>query len=96
MKSIFAVASIALASVMLSEVPSVHAAYDLVRSWEGQTFFDGWDFYGYYDNLTNVSPLWSDQQMTLSPNVGRRNLGKPIRCHQRPPGVHRQQREGHS
>jgi len=55
MKSTFASASIVLAAAVLSEVPGVHAAYNLVRAWEGQTFFDGWEFYGSYDNLTNVS-----------------------------------------
>lgn len=44
-----------LAAAVLSEVPGVHAVYNLVRDWEGQTFFDGWEFYGSYDNLTNVS-----------------------------------------
>jgi hypothetical protein len=28
------------------------AAYDLVRDYSGQTFFEGWDFYGSWDNLT--------------------------------------------
>jgi len=55
MKSTFASASIVLAAAVLSQVPGVHAAYNLVRAWEGQTFFDGWEFYGSYDNLTNVS-----------------------------------------
>jgi hypothetical protein len=27
-------------------------AYDLVRDYSGQTFFQGWDFYGSWDNLT--------------------------------------------
>ncbi|KAH9924368.1 concanavalin A-like lectin/glucanase domain-containing protein [Amylocystis lapponica] len=26
--------------------------YDLLREYSGQTFFDGWDFYGSWDNLT--------------------------------------------
>jgi hypothetical protein len=26
--------------------------YDVVRDYSGSTFFDGWDFYGSYDNLT--------------------------------------------
>ena len=52
----FTAASIVLTAAMLSELPTVHAAYDLLRSWQGQNFFDGWDFYGNYDNLTNVSP----------------------------------------
>ena len=56
MKRAFATVSMALAAAVLSEVPGVHADYNLIRAWEGQTFFDGWEFYGYYDNLTNVSP----------------------------------------
>ena len=56
MKSAFVSASIALAAAVLSKVPGVHTTYNLVRTWEGQTFFDDWDFYGDYDNLTNVSP----------------------------------------
>ncbi|KAI0336817.1 hypothetical protein GY45DRAFT_1237765 [Cubamyces sp. BRFM 1775] len=31
--------------------------YDLVRDYSGQNFFDGWDFYGYWDNLT-LSQVW--------------------------------------
>ena len=27
-------------------------AFDLVREYAGSTFFDRWDFYGYWDNLT--------------------------------------------
>lgn len=28
-------------------------AYDIVRDYSGASFFDGWDFYGSWDNLTN-------------------------------------------
>ena len=27
-------------------------AFDIVREYSGSTFFDRWDFYGYWDNLT--------------------------------------------
>ncbi|KAM0790911.1 hypothetical protein ACM66B_004218 [Microbotryomycetes sp. NB124-2] len=27
--------------------------YSLVQRWQGSQFFDGWQFYGHYDNLTN-------------------------------------------
>ena len=27
-------------------------AYDLVREYAGSSFFDNWDFYGSWDNLT--------------------------------------------
>lgn len=56
MKNVLASTTVALAAAVLSLVPGAHAVYDLVQAWEGQSFFDGWDFYGSYDNLTNVSP----------------------------------------
>lgn len=27
-------------------------AFSVVRDYSGETFFDGWDFYGSWDNLT--------------------------------------------
>lgn len=30
-------------------------SFNLVKDYSGQTFFQGWDFYGYWDNLTNGS-----------------------------------------
>ena len=27
-------------------------AFDVLRDYSGQNFFEGWDFYGYWDNLT--------------------------------------------
>lgn len=32
-------------------------AYDIVRDYSGASFFDGWDFYGNWDNLTNGAHL---------------------------------------
>ena len=29
------------------------SAYDIVREYSGSSFFDRWDFYGSWDNLTN-------------------------------------------
>jgi hypothetical protein len=60
MKNTFASASMAVAVAVLSATPGAHAVYNLVQTWQGQSFFDGWDFYGNYDNLTNVSSLWFD------------------------------------
>jgi hypothetical protein len=37
--------------IFASYVSSVRG-YSLVREYSGQTFFDRWDFYGGYDNLT--------------------------------------------
>ena len=41
---------------LLSCFPGAHhaAAYDLVREYSGVSFFDRWDFYGMWDNLTLV------------------------------------------
>lgn len=57
MKGVLASTVIALSVAVLSVVPGAHAAYDLVETWQGQSFFNGWQFYGSYDNLTNVSPF---------------------------------------
>ena len=57
MRNVLTSATITLAAAVLSVVPDAQAAYNLVQAWQGQSFFDGWDFYGSYDNLTNVSPL---------------------------------------
>lgn len=33
-------------------VAQLAVAYDLVQDYSGPGFFNGWDFYGAYDNLT--------------------------------------------
>jgi len=39
--------------LLLLFFPIVNAAtFDLVDDFSGKTFFDKWDFYGHYDNLT--------------------------------------------
>jgi hypothetical protein len=40
-----------LLSLFLSLLPS-STSYDLVREYSGPTFFDRWDFFGSWDNLT--------------------------------------------
>jgi hypothetical protein len=40
-----------LVSCVLSLLPR-SVSYDLVRDYSGATFFDRWDFYGSWDNLT--------------------------------------------
>jgi hypothetical protein len=81
MKGVLTSVSIGLALAVLSVVPSAHADYNLVQTWAGQSFFDGWQFYGAYDNLTNVSSLWFDQWMAFTPDAGRHDLGEPISRH---------------
>jgi len=36
----------------LASLLSFSTSYDLVREYSGTTFFDRWDFYGSWDNLT--------------------------------------------
>lgn len=39
---------------------SASAAYNLVREYSGSNFFEGWEFYGNYDNLTNGTSQLED------------------------------------
>jgi hypothetical protein len=45
---------LAMLSILLSFALLLHtcAAYDFVRDYRGISFFDRWDFYGGWDNLT--------------------------------------------
>ena len=49
--------SSALAGVLLSLATSSLAAYDLVKTYSGNSFFDSWSYYGHYDNLTSGMQL---------------------------------------
>ncbi|KAI0313330.1 concanavalin A-like lectin/glucanase domain-containing protein [Amylostereum chailletii] len=40
---------------------SLVTAYDVVREYSGTTFFDRWDFYGSWDNLTLGDVWWLDR-----------------------------------
>ncbi|KAG5641388.1 hypothetical protein DXG03_005355 [Asterophora parasitica] len=44
--------------ILLVLLPLSVTAYDLVRDYSGATFFNGWDFYGGYDNLTSGDVVW--------------------------------------
>jgi len=57
--------SIVLLSVLL---PSALAAttYDMVKEYSGSTFFDGWNFYGHYDNLTNGDAIFVTSSVASS------------------------------
>ncbi|RDX50093.1 hypothetical protein OH76DRAFT_1349667 [Lentinus brumalis] len=52
--------AIPLASALFAAAPA-HAAYNLVKEYSGTNFFDGWEFYGNYDNLTNGDVTYVDQ-----------------------------------
>ncbi|KAG7098526.1 hypothetical protein E1B28_000465 [Marasmius oreades] len=42
------------------------SAYDLVRDYSGPTFFDDWDFYGSWDNLTLGDVWWLNREDAFS------------------------------
>jgi len=48
--------SSAQAAVILSLTTSSLAAYDLVKTYSGNSFFDSWSYYGHWDNLTSGVP----------------------------------------
>ncbi|KDQ60268.1 glycoside hydrolase family 16 protein [Jaapia argillacea MUCL 33604] len=52
--------------VFLSSLFSNAASYSLVRSYSGQTFFDDWDFYGYWDNLTLGDVWWLNRSDAMT------------------------------
>ncbi|KZT22735.1 glycoside hydrolase family 16 protein [Neolentinus lepideus HHB14362 ss-1] len=54
-------------------VLSAVASYDLVHDYSGQTFFDGWDFYGNWDNLTLGDVWWLDEQDAFSQGLAQIN-----------------------
>ncbi|KAH9942419.1 concanavalin A-like lectin/glucanase domain-containing protein [Epithele typhae] len=43
--------------------------YDLVREYSGPSFFDGWDFFGSWDNLTLSSVWWLNQSEATAENL---------------------------
>ncbi|KAJ6451631.1 glycoside hydrolase family 16 protein [Mycena sanguinolenta] len=57
--------SLALLSVLL---PGILAAttYDMVLDYSGSTFFDRWDFYGNFDNLTNGDAFFVTSKVASS------------------------------
>ncbi|OCH87773.1 glycoside hydrolase family 16 protein [Obba rivulosa] len=42
------------------------AGFDIIRDYSGESFFDGWDFYGFRDNLTLGNVTWVDYDTALS------------------------------
>ncbi|TFK47593.1 hypothetical protein OE88DRAFT_1771177 [Heliocybe sulcata] len=54
-------------------VLSAVAPYDLVHDYSGQTFFDGWDFYGSWDNLTLGDVWWLNQQDAFQQGLAQVN-----------------------
>ncbi|KAH9971041.1 glycoside hydrolase family 16 protein [Lactifluus volemus] len=48
---------------------SCSISYDPVREYSGSTFFDRWDFYGSWDNLTLGDVWWLDRTSSLQQNL---------------------------
>ena len=46
--------------LLFASLATQTTAFDLVRDHSGQTFFDGWDFYGSWDNLTLGAFVFAD------------------------------------
>lgn len=53
-----------LAAALFS--PSVLASYSLVKTYSGSSFFDGWTFYGNYDNTTDGDVTYVNQSLATS------------------------------
>ncbi|KAF8271845.1 glycoside hydrolase family 16 protein [Lactarius quietus] len=50
-------------------IPPYSASYDIVRDYSGSTFFDLWDFYGSWDNLTLGDVWWLDRTSAFQQNL---------------------------
>ncbi|KAI9444261.1 glycoside hydrolase family 16 protein [Lactarius indigo] len=59
---------ISLLCIILSILP-YSTSYDIVRSYSGSTFFDRWDFYGSWDNLTLGDVWWLDRTSAFQQNL---------------------------
>ncbi|KAL0958359.1 hypothetical protein HGRIS_000501 [Hohenbuehelia grisea] len=57
--------------------PAVHG-YDLVRDYSGNSFFDGWDFYGHYDNLTLGDVWWLNRDDAFSQGLAYVNNARNV------------------
>ncbi|KAI0777300.1 concanavalin A-like lectin/glucanase domain-containing protein [Trametes elegans] len=54
---------------MATQAITTNVTYNLSQDWSGQNFFNGWDFYGSWDNLTLSNVWWVDE-----PTAARDNL----------------------
>lgn len=57
---------ITIAVLLGLESVSAATTYDMVKEYAGSTFFDGWDFYGHFDNLTNGDAIFVDSTVAAS------------------------------
>uniref|UniRef100_A0A0W0GAJ0 Putative glycoside hydrolase family 16 protein n=1 Tax=Moniliophthora roreri TaxID=221103 RepID=A0A0W0GAJ0_MONRR len=57
---------IAIAALAGLESVSAATTYNMVKEYAGSTFFEGWDFYGHFDNLTNGDAIFVDSTVAAS------------------------------
>ncbi|KAH9990988.1 concanavalin A-like lectin/glucanase domain-containing protein [Russula compacta] len=62
------IALLRLSLPLLSLLPCSNS-YDLVRDYSGLTFFDRWEFYGSWDNLTLGDVWWLDRASAFEQNL---------------------------
>ncbi|KAN0081221.1 glycoside hydrolase family 16 protein [Tylopilus felleus] len=59
-----------LLAVTLATLPCVSATqYSLAKEYYGSSFFEGWTFYNYYDNLTNGDVNWVSAETAFTDNL---------------------------
>ncbi|OCF58171.1 endo-1,3(4)-beta-glucanase [Kwoniella mangroviensis CBS 10435] len=64
--SVFIGTILGLAISNIAVTPVQAGSTPLVRSYEGSSFFDRWDYYGYYDNTTNGDVTYANQSVASS------------------------------
>ncbi|KAJ9107734.1 hypothetical protein QFC21_001195 [Naganishia friedmannii] len=47
-------------------VDAAGATYNLIKTYQGESFFDDWSYYGNYDNLTNGDAIWVNSTVGTS------------------------------
>ncbi|GHJ90114.1 hypothetical protein NliqN6_6516 [Naganishia liquefaciens] len=56
--SLSAIALIAASVLNAAPATALGSTYDLIKTYQGDTFFNDWTYYGHYDNLTNGDTIW--------------------------------------
>ncbi|KAF8513505.1 glycoside hydrolase family 16 protein [Gautieria morchelliformis] len=63
---ISAVPALLLPLYLISRLQVAHAQYQFTREYSGSTFFDRWQFYNNFDNLTNGDAIFVSSQVASS------------------------------
>ncbi|RDB16079.1 putative glycosidase C21B10.07 [Hypsizygus marmoreus] len=65
-------------SLLLFSLLPVVWGYDLVRDYSGTSFFNGWDFYGSYDNLTLGDVVWLGKEDAFAQGLAYVNSARNV------------------